>query len=88
MLIKTVDLGLQKSSRKFKKITPNFKRKTAALETTEKAKILTPRRKYLEKSRKELNEKEIVKDFRKNLKNVTNLPKILPDSDTKKLKTA
>ena len=86
MLIKTVDLGLQKSSRKFKKITPNFKRKTAALETTEKAKILTPRRKYLEKSRKELKEKEIVIDFRQNLKKVPHLPKVLPDSDTKQPK--
>ena len=29
-----------------------------------------------------------MKDFRKNLKKVTNLPKILPDSDIKKLKNS
>ena len=72
MLIKTVDLGLQKSTRKAKKFKPNLTRKTTAIETFKEATILTPnltpRRKYLdfflEKSRKEPNEQEILKDCR------------------------
>ena len=94
-LIKTIDLGLQKSTRK-SKFKPNLTRKTTAVEIVEEQTILTsnltPRRKYLEKNiekkRKELNEQEILNDFRKNLKKVTNPPKIVPDSDIEKMKSS
>ena len=87
-LIRTIDLGLQKSTRK-SNFKPNLTRKTAAVEIIEEKAILnsnlTPRRKFLErnfeKKRKEIKEQETLNDFRKNLKKVTNQPKMVPDNE-------
>ena len=86
---------MQKSTRK-SNFKPNLTRKTAAVEIIEEKAILnsnlTPRRKFLErnfeKKRKEIKEQETLNDFRKNLKKVTNPPKIVPDSDIEKMKSS